>query len=109
MASKLMIVKQTRTSVDVPFFATTDEQKAEIKATALPIVSGERNMRNGLKKIRTIFFTSEQAYTDWLANEVIQASIVARDAHNAANGIVLDTRIIDLPGLNPFTFTSTPV
>lgn len=108
MASKLMVVKQTRASVDVPFYVTPAEQKAVIQAAPLPVITGERNVQQGLKKIRTVFFLSEQAYADWLANTTIQESIAARDAYNAANGITTDIRIVDLPGFNPFAFTTAP-
>jgi hypothetical protein len=102
MASKLMVIKQTRASLDVPFFAVSESQRATLRAELLPIVSGERNIDSGLKKVRTLLFTTAQSFTDWEASEVIQASITARNAYNTANGITTEIHTVDMPAYNPF-------
>jgi hypothetical protein len=102
MASKLLVIKQTRPSLDVPFFTPTAEAKASMKSEPLPIVAGERNIDGGLKKIRTLFFTTAQSYADWQASESMQSNIAARNAYNAANGIVTEMHTVDMPNYNPF-------
>lgn len=103
MASKLMIVKQSRPSLDVPFYTQPADTKAALKMIPIPLVSGERNIDGGLKKLRTLFFTNAAAFQAWQENQMIQDTIVARTAHNLANGIILETHIVDLPNYNPFT------
>jgi hypothetical protein len=102
MASKIMIIKQTRPSLDVEFFTITAESKAALKAEPLPIIIGERNIDNGLKKIRTMFFTNAKALADWQASELVQSGLVARDAYNAEHGIATEIHTVDLPNYNPF-------
>ncbi len=102
MASKLMVIKQTRPSLDVAFYTVPAEAKASMRSEPLPIIAGERNIAGGLKKIRTLFFTTAQSFTDWQASEVMQGNVAARDAHNAANGIVTEIHMVDMPGYNPF-------
>jgi hypothetical protein len=102
MAAKLLVIKQTRPSVDVAFFIPTAEAKVSMKAEPIPVVAGERNIDGGLKKIRTLFFTTAQSYADWQNSTTMQANIAARNAYNAANGIVEEHHIVDLPNYNPF-------
>ena len=102
MASKLMVIKQTRPSLDVAFYTVPAEAKASMRSEPLPIIAGERNIAGGLKKIRTLFFTTAQSFTDWQASEVMQGNVAARDAHNAANGITTEIHMVDMPGYNPF-------
>jgi hypothetical protein len=102
MASKLMIIKQTRPSADVEFYQTPAETKTQMREEFLPIVAGERNIASGMKKLRTVLFTNEQCYTDWQESAVMQEVVAARDAHNAANGITTEIHMVDLPGYNPF-------
>jgi hypothetical protein len=102
MASKLLVIKQTRPSLDVPFFTPTAETKAAMRAEPLPIIAGERNIDGGLKKIRTLLFTTAQSFIDWQASELIQANSTARDAYNAANGIVTENHTVEMPAYNPF-------
>lgn len=102
MASKLLVIKQTRPSLDVPFYSPTAENKAAMRAEPLPIVAGERNIASGLKKIRTLFFTNAQAFTDWQASELMQSNIAERAAYNAANGIIEEQHVVDMPQYNPF-------
>jgi hypothetical protein len=102
MASKLMIIKQTRPSLDVEFYTSTADTKAQMRAELLPIVSGERNIASGMKKLRTVLFTNEQCYTDWQESALMQEVVAARDAHNTANGIISEIHMVDLPGYNPF-------
>ena len=73
-----------------------------MRAELLPIVSGERNIDGGLKKVRTLLFTTAQSFSDWEASEVIQASITARNAYNTANGITTEIHSVDMPNYNPF-------
>lgn len=102
MASKLLVIKQTRPSLDVEFYTPPAESKVAMRSEPLPIIAGERNIAGGLKKIRTLFFTTAQSFTDWQASEVMQANIAAREAYNAANGIVTEIHTVDMPGYNPF-------
>lgn len=102
MAAKLLVIKQTRPSLDVAFFAPTAEAKASMRAEPIPIVAGERNIDGGLKKVRTLFFTTAQSYIDWQASAPIQANVAARNAHNAANGIIEEIHTVDMPNYNPF-------
>jgi hypothetical protein len=102
MASKLMVIKQTRPSLDVEFYTAPAETKASMRAELLPIIAGERNIDGGLKKIRTLFFTTAQSFADWQASEVMQASVTARNAHNTANGITTEIHTVDMPNYNPF-------
>jgi len=102
MASKLMIIKQTRPSLDVEFFVQPEETKTAVRAELLPIIAGERNIDSGLKKIRTLLFTNTQSFADWQASEVIQASVTARNAYNTANGIATEIHTVDMPNYNPF-------
>jgi len=102
MASKLMVIKQTRPSVDVAFYSAPAESRAAMRAELLPIVAGERNIDGGKKKVRTLLFTTAQSFADWQASELIQGQITARTAHNAANGIVTEIHTIDMPNYNPF-------
>lgn len=108
MASKLLIIKQTRPSVDVAFYTPADETKVAMRAELLPIVSGERNINGGLKKIRTLLFTTTQSFADWQASTVMQAGVDAREEYNAINGIVTEIHTVDLPGYNPFKAPVTP-
>jgi hypothetical protein len=73
-----------------------------MRAELLPIVSGERNIASGMKKLRTVLFTNEQCYTDWQESALMQEVVAARDAHNTANGIISEIHMVDLPGYNPF-------
>jgi hypothetical protein len=102
MASKLLVIKQTRPSLDVPFFTPTVETKAAMRAEPLPIVAGERNIDGGLKKIRTLLFTTAKSFTDWQESESMQGNITARNEYNAANGITTEIHTVDMPGYNPF-------
>lgn len=100
MAAKLVIIKQKRESVDVAFFATSEAQKAAISAdTAVKAVAGERNFKNGLTKIRTLFFPSVELFDAWVASAAVQSAKAARAEYNAANGITESERVIDMPNL----------
>jgi hypothetical protein len=102
MASKLMVIKQTRPSLDVPFYSAPAESKTAMRAELLPIIAGERNIDGGLKKVRTLLFTTAQSVTDWENSAAIQAVVTARNTHNAANGIITEIHTIEMPSYNPF-------
>ena len=108
MASKLLIIKSTRPSLDVPFWIASDETKAAMQALPLPIIIGERNIDSGLKKIRTLFFANLNAFTEWSATSIVQTNIVDRETHNAANGIVEEFHVVELPNYNPFAAPAAP-
>ena len=97
-----MVIKLTRPSLDVEFYTPTVETKAALRAEPLPIVAGERNIDGGLKKLRTLLFTTAQSFIDWQASELVQANNAARDAYNAAHGIVTEIHTVDMPNYNPF-------
>lgn len=100
MAAKLVIIKSKRESIDVPFFATSAEQKATIAAQAdVKAVAAERNFKAGLTKIRTLFFPTVELYDAWVANAPIAEIQAAKAAYNAANGITETQRVIDMPNL----------
>jgi len=101
MASKLVIIKQTRPSADVAFFAMSAEQKASVKTdSAVVAVAGERNVGRSLIKVRTLFFPYLAAYEEWQTSSVVAEVASARSAYNAANGITERVIEIDLPNLN---------
>jgi len=102
MASKLMIFKQTRPSLDVEFFVQPAETKAALKEFRIPVVSGDRIVQSGLIKLRTLFFTNPAAFTEWTNNELIKSVIATRTAYNVANGITEETHVVDMPNYNPF-------
>lgn len=97
MAAKLVIIKQVRPSLDVPFYSTSQETKQAIKATGIAATVGERNFRRGFKKVRTLFFPTVELYEAWASNATVAESIAARQAYNKANGIVERKTVVDLP------------
>jgi len=108
MASKLLIIKSTRPSLDVPFWTASDEAKAAMQAVPLPIIIGERNIDGALKKVRTLFFATPHAFTEWSATPIVQTSIAEREAHNAANGIVEEFHVVELADYDPFAAPVAP-
>lgn len=102
MASKLLILKQVRPSIDVPFFAQSVEEKASVAAEELVVVSGERTVGKGLIKLRTLFFPYTGAYDAWVASSAVAAVHAAKATHNAANNIVETQHEVDMPKYNPF-------
>lgn len=102
MAAKLVIVKQKRASTDVAFFVAPADLKAAATASGTVAITGERNVGNGLVKIRTIFFPNPERFTEWEANQAVQNLIAARSAHNTANNITERTTVIDMPNFNSY-------
>ncbi|CAB4241770.1 hypothetical protein UFOVP71_308 [uncultured Caudovirales phage] len=102
MASKLVILKQVRPSVDVPFFTQSAEAKASVAAENITVVAGERTIGNGLIKLRTLFFPFTGAYDAWVASSAVAAIHAAKAAHNATNNIVESQHEVDMPKYNPY-------
>lgn len=98
MAAKLVIIKQVRSTLDVPFFCLNDEQKQLLKDAGTVASIGERLFARGFKKLRTLFFPTVELYDAWEANETIQALTAARAAYNTEKGITERKIVIDLPG-----------
>jgi hypothetical protein len=102
MAAKLVIIKQKRTSTDVAFFVPPTDLKASAVAAGTVAVAGERNIKNGLVKIRTLFFPNLERFAEWEASQAIQNLIAARTAYNTANSITERVSVIDLPNFNSY-------
>ena len=102
MASKLVILKQVRPSIDVPFFTQSAEAKATVAAEEIVVVAGERTTGHGLIKLRTLFFPYKAAYDAWVASSAISAVHAAKATHNAAHNIVETQHEVDMPKYNPF-------
>jgi len=102
MACKLVIIKQKRVDTSTAFYLLSAENKTALEAQPSATVIGERNIGNGLVKIRTLFFPNPERYDEWQANTTIQGNIATRDAYNTANGITSTTTVIDLPNYNPY-------
>lgn len=98
MAAKLVIIKQVRSTLDVPFFSLNDAQKQTLKDAGTVASIGERLFARGFKKIRTLFFPTVELYDAWEANETIKALTAAREAYNTEKGIIERKHVIDLPG-----------
>ena len=102
MAAKFVIMKQKRASTDVPFFVAPSDLKAAATAAPVVCVAGERNVSNGLVKIRTLFFPNPERFAEWETNQAIQTLIAARSAYNTANNIAEKTTVIDMPNFNSY-------
>jgi len=102
MAAKLVIIKQKRASADVSFYIPTTEVRAAATAAPVIAVAGERNIGNGLVKIRTLFFPSPERFAEWETNQAVQNLIAARQAYNTANGITEKVTVIDMPNFNSY-------
>jgi len=98
MAAKLVIIKQIRSSLDIPFFRLDDTQKQSLKDAGTVATVGERLFARGFKKVRTLFFPTVELYDAWEANASIQSLTAARAAYNTEKGIVERKVVIDLPG-----------
>jgi hypothetical protein len=102
MAAKLVIIKQKRASADVAFFVASTELRAAATAAPVVAVAGERNISNGLVKIRTLFFPNPERFAEWEANQAVQTLIAARTAYNTANSIAEKVTVIDMPNFNSY-------
>ena len=102
MACKLVIMKQKRVDTNTAFFTLSAEQKSAMEAQPSATVIGEKNINNGLVKIRTLFFPNPERYAEWQANTTIQTTLAAKEAYNTTKGITSSTTVIDLPNYNPY-------
>lgn len=102
MAAKFVIIKQKRASTDVAFFTAPTDLKAAAMSAGIVCVAGERNVSNGLVKIRTLFFPNPERFAEWEANQACQTLIAARSAYNTANSITERTTVIDMPNFNSY-------
>lgn len=87
MSCQLLIIKQVRPNVDVPFYAAPESVKNALRTYGPPAVVGERNFTNGLIRIRTLLFPTMEDYQNWLSNPVTSMNVRDRMAYNDANGI----------------------
>jgi hypothetical protein len=101
MASKLLIIKTVRPSIDVPFFSQESAVKAAVQAENIPVVVGERGFKNGLVKIRTLLFPSQAAYEQWSASANIATARANKAAYNEAHGHTEHTKEVDMPNFAP--------
>jgi hypothetical protein len=101
MASKLVIIKSVRPSIDVPFFTQSAEAKASVQAEEIPVAAGERTFKQGLVKLRTLFFPTLAGYNQWATSSTVATTRAAKAAHDEANGIVETIKEVDLPGYSP--------
>jgi hypothetical protein len=101
MACKLVVIKQKRPSLNVPFFVASEAQKTA-STTGIVGVTGQRNINNGLNNVRTIFFPSAERFAEWEANTGVKTLQTARAAYNTAHGITEHTIVIDLPNLSAY-------
>ena len=100
MACKLLIIKLTRNSTSSPFFTSPDYLKEDLRKYGPPAIVGERNLSDGLVKIRMLLFPTISDYDNWLINPVILANNQARADHNQLHGITESRRVIDLEDLD---------
>jgi hypothetical protein len=101
MACKLVVVKQKRPNLNVPFFVASDAQKTASTAGIVG-VTAQRNINNGLNQIRTVFFPNPERFAEWEASAGVKSMKDARAAYNAAHGITESTVVIDLPNLSAY-------
>lgn len=100
MAAKLVVFKSTRPNTNVPFYSMTEAQKAELRSNGPMAVVGERVYANGLKRVRTLFFARAAHFAEWEASALIAQRTADRAAYNAANGIVEQKHVVDMPNYN---------
>ena len=99
-------MKQIRPNINIPFYAANETAKVALRTYGPPAVVGERNLSDGLVRIRTLLFPTEVEYANWLVNPVIQANVNDRATYNKQHGIseihhvrdILDLDILDIKG-----------
>ncbi len=89
-----------RSTVDTPFYNTPEHLKVDMRKYGPPAVVGERNLSNGLVRIRMLLFPTIAEYENWLINPVILANNNSRADHNKKHGITESRRVFDLNDLD---------
>jgi hypothetical protein len=87
MSCQLLIIKQVRPNVNVPFYTAPESVKSALRTYGPPAVVGERNFADGLIRIRTLLFPSVEDYQNWLSNPVTSLNVKDRMIYNNKNGI----------------------
>lgn len=100
MSCKLLVIKLTRTSLEVPFYNTPEHLKVDMRNYGPPAVVGERNLSEGLVRIRMLLFPTVGDYNNWANNTVILANNNLRAKHNEKHGITESRRVFDLDKLD---------
>ena len=99
-------MKQIRPNTDIQFYAANETAKVALRTYGPPAVVGERNLSDGLVRIRTLLFPTAIEYENWLVNPVVQANVNDRAAYNKQHGIsethhvrdIVDLDILDIKG-----------
>lgn len=97
MSCKLLVMKQIRPSTSVSFYSAPEFVKEALRTYGPPAVVGERNFTEGLVRVRTLLFPSEQDYQDWLINPVTTANVKERFAYNKRHNITEIHQAFDIP------------
>jgi len=100
MTCKLLVIKLVRPNSDVPFYNTPEHLKVDMRNYGPPAVVGERNLSNGLVRIRTLLFPAIGDYDNWLTNPVILSNNNLRAEHNKKHGIIESRRAFELDSLD---------
>ena len=93
-------MKQIRPNTGVQFYAASETAKVALRTYGPPAVVGERNLSDGLVRIRTLLFPTEVEYANWLVNPVIQANVNDRATYNKQHGISETHHVRDILGLD---------
>jgi hypothetical protein len=87
MPCQLLIIKQVRPNVSIPFYTASETVKNALRTYGPPAVVGERNFTDGLIRIRTLLFPTMEDYQNWLSNPVTSLNVKDRMIYNEKNGI----------------------
>ena len=101
--AKILIRRYKKTSKDVEWYKTTDEQKAAVSAASKKehrSITARRHFNNGLKLYYVKFFPRVELYDAYVADAGMKAINDARKAYNTENGIDEKEIIIDMPNFN---------
>lgn len=97
MSCQLLIIKQIRPNINVPFYTAPESVKVALRTYGPPAVVGERNFTNGLVRIRTLLFPTVDDYQNWVTNPVTSMNVKDRQAYNNKHGIIEEHKVVDLP------------
>ena len=101
--AKMLIRRYKKTSKDIEWYKTTDEQKAAVSAASKKehrSITARRHFHNGLRLYYIKFFPREELYDAYVADAGMKAINDARKAYNTEKGIDEKEIIIDMPKFN---------
>lgn len=101
--AKIVIRRMYRTSKDIAWYATTDEQKAAVSAATKKehrSLTTRRHFNNGKKLYYIKFFPRTELYDAYAADANMKAIDDARKAHNTEKGIKEREVVITLEKFN---------